>query len=67
MDRPTIVQLPAKDDMMVGLELLRRQMPHLIEHAALIAQFRRAYFQSLIKEGFTETQALELCKHSIAL
>jgi len=34
----------------------------LIEYHAIDAQIKRAKFLALIKEGFTEAQALELCK-----
>lgn len=66
-DRPKVVPLGTKDDMAALVENLRRNLPQLLEHAALIAQFRRAYFLALVKEGFTNEQALELCKHSMTL
>lgn len=34
----------------------------LIEHASTIAHAKRAFYQAYIAEGFTEAQALELCK-----
>lgn len=65
--RPKVVQLGAKDDLLGALEALRRELPKLIEHAAIIAQFRRAYFLALVKEGFSEQQALALCSTSISI
>jgi hypothetical protein len=34
----------------------------LVEHAATIAHARRAFYEAYIAEGFTPTEALELCK-----
>ena len=63
-NKPTVVPLGNRDDVKANLETLRRSLHDIIEHAGLVAQFRRAYFQALVREGFTEAQALELCKHS---
>lgn len=41
---------------------LRKALPDMIENATLFAQLRRANYLALVKEGFTEAQALELCK-----
>lgn len=66
-EAPKIVPIGTKDDLQAGLESLRRGLPQLIEHAVMIAQFRRAFYLELVKQGFTEAQALDLCKHSITL
>lgn len=34
----------------------------MIEHVAMMAKLHREKYNSLIREGFTEAQALELCK-----
>lgn len=65
-DKPNVVHMKAKDEVQASLEMMRRELPKLIEHAALVAQVKRAYFIALVKEGFTEVQALELCKHPVA-
>lgn len=37
-------------------------LPALIEHAKLDAKLKRAQYQALVKEGFTEAQAIELLR-----
>lgn len=64
MTKPTIVDLPAKDDMRAVVDGLRRMLPALLENAELIAQIRRANYDALIAEGFTPDQALILCTKS---
>jgi hypothetical protein len=44
---------------MEGVALL---MNHIAKHASDIAHARRVLFEAYIAEGFTEAQALELCK-----
>jgi len=39
------------------------QLPAHLELQVAMAQLQRKRFDALIKEGFTEAQALELCKH----
>lgn len=51
-----------KDDVLAGLELLRRNIEVMIEYSQLKARIRRQSFLAHVKEGFTEEQALELCK-----
>ncbi|TFL16435.1 hypothetical protein [Jannaschia formosa] len=59
---PRIVSMPEKaDEMMAAVEALRRGLPALVASAPLIAKVRRAHFDALIHEGFTEAQALQLC------
>ncbi len=66
-DTPKVVPIGAKNDMRAAIEGLRRMLPDMLQHAELIAQVKRSYYQALVKEGFTPEQALELTKHSIAL
>lgn len=41
---------------------IKENMPALIESFAVQAKMHRAKYEALIKEGFTESQAIELCK-----
>ena len=47
-----------------ALKELRAALPQMMETASLIAQYRRTQFQAYVKAGFTEAQAIELCKGS---
>lgn len=40
----------------------KQDIPFMIEHVAMMAKLHREKYNSLIREGFTEAQALELCK-----
>lgn len=59
-----ITEIPnaEKDKMRAQLEALRRNAEYLIEYQAIVASIRRKAFQAYVREGFTEQQALELCK-----
>lgn len=46
---------------------LENNLPTIIAHATAVAEVKRKYFIALMGEGFSQEQALELCKHSIAL
>lgn len=63
-DGPRLVVMRPKDDMKAASEALRRLAPELIENAKTIASIRRASYLAHIAEGFTEAQAIELCKTS---
>lgn len=56
-----IVELPTPDKLRASLEEIRRNLPVAIEAAELMARVRRANYLALLREGFTEAQALDLC------
>lgn len=43
-----------------GLNNLKANMEHQMELYELIAKCRKKYFDELVKEGFSEAQALEI-------
>jgi hypothetical protein len=59
-----IQQVPnlEQDSLKGEVEKLRRVLPLLIENNKLVAKMRRAAYEAYIAEGFTEAQALQLCK-----
>lgn len=61
-DGPRLVAMQPKDEMKAASDALRRMAPELIENAKTIASIRRASYLAHVAEGFTEAQALELCK-----
>lgn len=52
----------AQDKQRAALEELKRNIDTQLEFIAISAQFTRKKYLSLIEQGFTEAQALELCK-----
>lgn len=60
----SIVDLPnvENNENIAALEAMKRNLPILLEYASLQAQLKRAKFLALVKEGFSEQQAIELVK-----
>lgn len=56
-----VVELPAQDKLRASLEEARRNLTIAIEAAEFVAKVRRANYLALLREGFTEAQALDLC------
>lgn len=50
------------DDPEILLRNFREKLPMLLQYAVIMAQAHRAKYNACLKEGFTEAQALELCK-----
>lgn len=50
------------DEASAALEILKREIGTMVEYQALLAQVHKASYDAHIAQGFTEEQALELCK-----
>ena len=57
------VDFGKKDDIQGALESLKRNIKNMIEYACLMAKIRRQSYLAHVDQGFTEDQALELCKN----
>ncbi len=59
----SVVDFPEDTDGMAGaVEALRRNLPLMKEYHAMCAELYRTKYLALIEAGFTESQALELCR-----
>lgn len=47
----------------IALAALKDNMKEQIEYVIIMAELRRVSYTALIAQGFTETEALELCKN----
>jgi alkylhydroperoxidase family enzyme len=48
-----------------GLQALLDGIPMMVQAQVMLAQVTRAKYDALRKEGFSEAQAIELCKGSL--
>jgi hypothetical protein len=53
------------DPLAAAVRAMRENLPALLEYIAIDAQFTRARFLALKKEGFTDAQAVELARKSL--
>lgn len=49
-------------EMEMAIDEVKKNLPYLIQNAALSAKFIKSKYDSLVAEGFTEKQALEIIK-----
>lgn len=50
------------DEMKLAMESMKRSIDDMVEFQQYAARIHRAKYLACIEEGFTEPQALELCK-----
>jgi len=53
----------SNNEMADAMRKMAAEMPILIENVKMLAQLQRAKFDALKDSGFTDEQALELCKN----
>lgn len=51
-----------RDQLLAGLAQLSRVWSAIVERADEIAAARKAMFDAYVRQGFTESQALDLCR-----
>lgn len=56
------IDFPSRSEVRGAVEAMKREMADLIEYTRLLAEIRKEYFDSLVENGFSEGQAVELCK-----
>jgi len=64
-DKIQTVDFKGADERMALLEKAKRDLANWPEIARYIAQQKKISFDCYIKEGFTQEQALELCKQPL--
>ena len=57
------IDIGTKDLYRGAVEELKRNADAMIEYVTLMASIRRQAFLAYTKQGFTEAQALELCRN----
>lgn len=62
--KPKIVPMPdiPLTEMEKQLALLENNYPSMIKYQVLVAGLAKAKYDALIEQGFTDAQAIELCK-----
>ena len=64
MSKDNVKELPGANlnATVAATEQLKRNMPEIIGMLPVIAEIRMKNYQAHLEKGFTEQQALELCK-----
>jgi len=64
MNKPNLTakQMEQGREVKDALESLKLNMQFLIENERLQAEIKKAKYDALVLQGFTEAQAIELCK-----
>lgn len=50
------------DEMKDAIRKMKKMLPEWIEYHQIAAKIQKAKFDALLEEGFSEAQAIELCK-----
>ena len=53
------------DEMQGHVEKLKRTLPYMLQYSEIVSQYRWKQYNEYLKVGFTEEQALDLCKSSL--
>lgn len=67
MSDSRVIALPGNatpDKVRESMRNLQASLPAILEGQMLLAQVTRAKFEALLAQGFSEAQAIELCKGS---
>ncbi len=60
-----VARLMTGAELRAGLQMMHETLPEMCEFQEYQAKLLKAKFNGLVKAGFTEVQALELCKGGI--